>query len=1164
MKIRIANYQSLANKFLEKAEKADEKKLFKLSSRYYSIAQKIYRIANSDLTEKINQNKNVIREYNRNNLEQFIEDQPNKEEIYAFFQSLEFPYEIHFGNTSTENRKQEAIRIINLALNLHKRGESSDIALALSHFQYNISGLPIDMENDTEELLNFIEQRKQKYGFINDRRMDFRTPTLLIEIHHLSNAPNEILPLINNRREFLNLMYSEGDHFAFDLEHFGSALTFNYIFGKQSIPFAQKCKSEYSGNPIVDIPHMVDNELSLDKLENDEKIGKFIIDNYFKANIRKSVEEWFKTNHQYRSEEKNKSLIAELFDPKNELTGVDIYGTIWKISDFTRLALPKLRTDIALIIKNWHSDVQIGKNEFKAIKDISNYSIEKLSKIIEDDITAQKIGYENITNYPLYQAMKKYQKDDIDSFLKIQDYFDSREESNWYKELSKLKVENDSYIARLLPKDDLRFPFVGAISGCCQKIRGHGEAAFIDSFYQDSGILIVTDKRDNIVSQSYVWINEGTISLDSIESKYASSNIDPENFKDIYQKACKDILAKHFDVVLMGNNNTLVPISDQNKIIPLDIYRNNAPKVYTYDTENGREVLYANPETIDQYPYISLMDKAKNNLIKPLTLEEIEIISDPYNDDIYKNIEKILVNKYINEIDDVINKKNLLSFYHLFDDYDYIDTELIFLCQTLNDAPLDFGISLNLTQFQIFLNKWLRDGGYINLHKQDESLNRDYHYIQQYIHEESFEPTKLYKTQKIMFAPIEEINRDIDVANFIDNLEPTEKESALKMLANNMSFLDILKKLQVETPEDLTTTKGAFGSYKPMLFKFLPSLIGTYIENNKFSFDDMEKVQELNIVDQYMAYQIGPMIDKGILNYYFQTNEENKQIIPTEDELNSISYYISKNDLENVPFVTEFANRFMNIIPEIPEMIDDKKLSHSSLMDLIATLIKKQLTNININDYNIQKIIFAGYSYYKLEGLITDKINNVYISLDLYRVFSLKNLIAPEINLIVDEDKKLYSVAIQISQLDTIQKVNVIVQAPLSLNEQMAKDLRYAKEKINYRNEDLIKLIQNYVNPHKIATTYNNYKSYERNASFKDYAFVNLRSELYELTYGQIDKVEAELEQIVNQRVNEYLSQFQPTPTQPITTPETQPIQPEEQKEITANRKTSRYTIKQK
>jgi len=385
------------------------------------------------------------------------------------------------------------------------------------------------------------------------------------------------------------------------------------------------------------------------------------------------------------------------------------------------------------------------------------------------------------------------------------------------------------------------------------------------------------------------------------------------------------------------------------------------------------------------------------------------------------------------------------------------------------------------------------------------------------------------------------------------------------MLANNMSFSDILKKLQVETPEDLTTTKGAFGSYKPMLFKFLPSLIGTYIENNKFSFDDMEKVQELNIVDQYWL-DLNRMIDKGILNYYFQTDEQNNQIIPTESELKQLSYYISKIDPENVPSVIEFADRFINNISVFSEKIDTKNTYHDGLMDLTANLIKKQLLNININDYNTQKIIFADYSYYKLKDLITDKINTVYTSLDQHRIFTTNLIapVAPEINLIVDEDKNLYSVAIKISQLDTIQKVNVIVQAPLSLNEQMAKDLRYAKEKINYRNEDLIKLIQNYVNPYKIATTFNNYKSYRNDASFKDYAFVNLRSELYELTYGQIDKVETELKQIVNQKIDEYISQFQPTPTQPITTPETQPIQPEEQKEITAKRKTSRYTIKQK
>jgi hypothetical protein len=414
-----------------------------------------------------------------------------------------------------------------------------------------------------------------------------------------------------------------------------------------------------------------------------------------------------------------------------------------------------------------------------------------------------------------------------------------------------------------------------------------------------------------------------------------------------------------------------------------------------------------------------------------------------------------------------------------------------------------------------------------------------------------------------MFAPIEDIDRDVDVANFINNLEPKEKESVLEMLANNMSFQDILKKLGVEKPEDLTTTKGAFGSYKPIAFNFLPSLIGTYIENDKFSLQDMEKVQELDIFKQYASFDIKPMIDKGILNYYFQTDEENKQIIPTAEELQKLSLYIYKMELENVSPVTEFANRFVNNISLYSEIINTNSQYHTGVMDLIGTLIKKQVVDININDYDIQKIIFAGYAYHKLENLITDKINIVYSSIDPYRVL-YTSLIAPEIDLIVDNERNLHYIAIIISGKNSIQKVNVIVPEPLVLNNYMAKDLLHMKDKINYRNEDLIKLIQNYIDYYRMSKTINDYNSSTKSTSVKDYVFINLRSELYELTYGQTDKVETELKQIVNQKIDEYFTYYQPTPTQPITTPETQPIQPEEQKEITAKRKTSRYTIKQK
>ena len=66
--------------------------------------------------------------------------------------------------------------------------------------------------------------------------------------------------------------------------------------------------------------------------------------------------------------------------------------------------------------------VPIAHNKTNVIFDYyyDDISSPSVKKIIEDDIIAQDIGYENITNYPLFEAMKKYQKDDIGSFLKIQ------------------------------------------------------------------------------------------------------------------------------------------------------------------------------------------------------------------------------------------------------------------------------------------------------------------------------------------------------------------------------------------------------------------------------------------------------------------------------------------------------------------------------------------------------------------------------------------------------------------------------------------------------------------------------------------------------------------------------------------------------------------------
>jgi len=453
---------------------------------------------------------------------------------------------MNIGETSQEHNKINKKNMLYTALELINKNVNDDVTLALIFTSEQIGGRSI--QEKANLLLQELETTNQKYGLIENRRMNFRTPTLLIDIY--LGLDDLAIPLDASRSEYLNLLYSQGEDFTFDKEHFDSALNLNYILGKHSIPFVQKCHTE-SNDTFANIPHNVDNILNFKELEYDPKITEFIVKNYFNINLRRDIENKLRSELDL-SEEEIKKYTNDILSSDNFVT---IKYRNYSKSEFISAATTKLRSNISSVISNWHRPIRIQGEEFKPVSELSNMPIEKLCKTIIQDIAAEDIGYENITNERLFQAMIKYQEDDIKSFLRVQRLVDERpEESEWYTDLTKSKVENDSYVARVLPKHDPRFPFVGAITGCCQKIHGAGNSAFLNTFGPDSGILIVTDKKDNIVAQSYIWINGTSVSLDSIESQYKTFN--HEDFKDIYQKACNEIFSKYFDVVLCGNNNT--------------------------------------------------------------------------------------------------------------------------------------------------------------------------------------------------------------------------------------------------------------------------------------------------------------------------------------------------------------------------------------------------------------------------------------------------------------------------------------------------------------------------------------------------------------------------------------------------------------------------------
>ena len=1150
MKVKLINSAPLAFRYLKKSHLADEKRLYKLSSKCFSLAEKIFRFANNDLQEKIDKNKNVVRESNRTQLSYFIEDDPNKEQIYALFQALEFPYEVNFGDTSQEHNKTKITNLLYIALELMNKNVNADVALALIFKSGHLGGRSI--EEKANLLLQELATTNQKYGFIENRRMNFRTPTLLIDIY--LGLDELAIPLDATRADYLNLLYSQGEDFSFDKEHFDSALNLNYIFGKNSIPFVQKCHTE-SNDAFANIPHNVDNILNFNQLEYDPKISEFIVKNYFNINIRRDIENKLRSELNLSEEEIKKYT--------NDILSSDSFVTVkyrnYSKSEFVSAATTKLRSDISSVVSSWHRPIRIQGEEFKPVSELSNMPIEKLCKIITQDIAAEDIGYENITNERLFQAMVKYQKDDIKSFLRVQRLVDERpEESEWYTDLTKSKVENDSYIARVLPKHDPRFPFVGAITGCCQKIHGAGNSAFLNTFGPDSGVLIVTDKKDNIVAQSYIWINGTSVSLDSIESQYKSFN--HQDFKDIYEKACNEIFSKYFDVVLCGSNNTNSVFTNAERLIPLEIFKNNDQNYYTYDTAKGRSILFAKPEAVNKYPVLSVFEKVKNNLNEPLNDDEIEIL---LNDQTIKNnVCNSFVKKYINEIEDVINKENLLKLYNQLgrptfpEDFDI-------LCLFMERPELvSFDINLNKTQFQISLNKWLRDGNLLNVSNEDSDKQKIKEEIAKI---DSFNyPTKLYKVQKLISPNFE--MPESQIKDFFYEMKDEDKKYLLSKIPQSMPLKQFLgEKINLEKLQ-----------YSEIANDFFSDLLNTYIQNNQLSNDDIKFVNDNMFKRSWDKEEIPRLINSGFINYFFKPLDDGGFLLPNFDIVRSIADYV-KNISRNQNF-EQYDEKLKPIIKEIVNNSDSYPINSGAaytLGHLVNNCLLYNFADLNINNRNTQKLLAQHY----LKDKIPQEINNLYLSNYhfLERLIDKLNF-AQTLNLIVDYPY-IFDIY-KLKNIDSIQHINAKAQYPLILSSSIIRSLSEASDsEITYDKKDLLKMIDNELNSETMKRSLYSAVDNKENSfrtNIKQRILEMLRYSLSDIP-NQINEMLPEIDQLMDMKINQLISDLKNDNSNTInkyyidkfleheTIPETPPAQPEEQNEITAsNKRRLRYSIKLK
>jgi hypothetical protein len=79
--------------------------------------------------------------------------------------------------------------------------------------------------------------------------------------------------------------------------------------------------------------------------------------------------------------------------------------------------------------------------------------------------------------------------------------------------------DRGGYSARLLPRDDPRGLFLGALTNCCQY---PGEAAASSAWHgqenTNGGFLVVEDRKGRVVAQSWLWRSGDVACVDSVES----------------------------------------------------------------------------------------------------------------------------------------------------------------------------------------------------------------------------------------------------------------------------------------------------------------------------------------------------------------------------------------------------------------------------------------------------------------------------------------------------------------------------------------------------------------------------------------------------------------------------------------------------------------------
>lgn len=237
----------------------------------------------------------------------------------------------------------------------------------------------------------------------------------------------------------------------------------------------------------------------------------------------KNFKKWFMDN---KSEILEHADIMEMLPDIHRKFDREIINT-----NITQTMLDNGLIDVDYVFRKYQQSKGIGNIQ---VYDMLSNWINKLNLDKKDKLVKE---LENI-----YEHTKKREKS----------YIPSAEKSK--------KVGKVTYRGRILRADDPLNILIGNATDCCQKINDVGENTMRHASMEDTGRTFVVEEIDEngnskIVSQSWVWRNNGTLCFDNIEIpvsehmklKYGKSEEDIAKQKailDVYQGAANIALEK--------------------------------------------------------------------------------------------------------------------------------------------------------------------------------------------------------------------------------------------------------------------------------------------------------------------------------------------------------------------------------------------------------------------------------------------------------------------------------------------------------------------------------------------------------------------------------------------------------------------------------------------